>query len=627
MAQEEPATKRARTDSKKSVVELDGESLTTDVLWSLSTGNFEVKLSGEARAHAGAGRAVVDKISKSGEIVYGINTGFGLFANVTVSNDQLSELQENLIRSHSSGVGAPLTRNQSRMLLALRINVLAKGHSGISLEVLDQMIAAFNADCLPVIPSKGTVGASGDLAPLAHLALGLMGEGHLWDPSSPGCQGNAAEVLAKHGLRPIRLGAKEGLAMINGTQLIASLGSEAISRAERVAKTADVVCALTLEVLCGTVRAYHPLIHAVRPHNGQQAVARRVRTLLQPDAPSELFKSHGYVGKVQDAYSLRCVPQVHGVVNDTIQFVQNLMNTELNSATDNPMVFTREQADAAEPMGFNVTTPLLTPTPSKFPRKLSFYLEPAADEAGAKQEDASDVQSLQAAREEIAALRKSLAEQKPRNWSFFKKPSDIRYNGDGGMILSGGNFHGEYPAKAMDYLAIGVHELAAISERRIERLCNPSLSGLPAFLVKEGGLNSGFMIAHCTAAALVSENKVLTHPSSVDSISTSGAKEDHVSMGGFAARKALEVVEHVETVIAIELLAACQALEFHRPLKTTEPLEAVHALVRSKVAPWDKDRHMSPDIEAALKLVQSGAVLDVAEANLKTETQVNGSHK
>lgn len=251
----------------------------------------------------------------------------------------------------------------------------------------------------------------------------------------------------------------------------------------------------------------------------------------------------------------------------------------------------------------------------------------AAEDASPTQKptDASDVQSLDQARQEIAELRRSLAAEKAsaKNWTFFKKPSDIRYNGDGGMILSGGNFHGEYPAKALDYLAIAVHELAAISERRIERLCNPSLSGLPAFLVKEGGLNSGFMIAHCTAAALVSENKVLTHPSSVDSISTSAAKEDHVSMGGFAARKALEVVEHVETVIAIELLAACQALEFHRPHRTTEPLEAVHALIRTKVAPWNKDRHMSPDIQAALHLVQSGAVLETAAANLKV-SPVNG---
>mmetsp|Transcript_100272 Transcript_100272/g.189100 ORF Transcript_100272/g.189100 Transcript_100272/m.189100 type:complete len:651 (-) Transcript_100272:53-2005(-) len=645
MAQEQPAAKRARTDGGDGVVDLDGESLTTEMLYSLSKGKLQIKLTDEARAHAGAGRAVVDKISKSGEVVYGINTGFGLFANVTVSNDQLSELQENLIRSHSSGVGAPLSREQSRMLLALRINVLAKGHSGISLEVLDQMIAAFNADCLPVVPSKGTVGASGDLAPLSHLALGLMGEGELWDPKKPGSRAPASQVLQAAGLRPIRLGAKEGLAMINGTQLIASLGSEAISRAEQIARTADVVCALTLEVLCGTVRAYHPLIHHVRPHSGQQEVARRVRALLQPEAPSELFKSHGYVGKVQDAYSLRCVPQVHGVVNDTIRFVQNLMNVELNSATDNPMVFTREQVDAAEPMGFNLGSPVLTAEPSPVKRSPSsqgsFMLEPAATESlkkaaedlspekSLKPADASDVQSLDDARQEIAALRRSLAEKTPaKNWTFFKKPSDIRYNGDGGMILSGGNFHGEYPAKALDYLAIAVHELAAISERRIERLCNPSLSGLPAFLVKEGGLNSGFMIAHCTAAALVSENKVLTHPSSVDSISTSAAKEDHVSMGGFAARKALEVVEHVETVLAIELLAACQALEFHRPHRTTEPLEAVHALIRTKVAPWNKDRHMSPDIEAALQLVQSGAVLETAAAHLKatavSDITVNG---
>ncbi|XP_075284586.1 histidine ammonia-lyase isoform X1 [Opisthocomus hoazin] len=433
------------------------------------------------------------------------------------------ELQVNLVRSHSAGVGKPLSPERSRMLLALRINVLAKGYSGISLETLQQVIEAFNVSCLPYIPEKGTVGASGDLAPLSHLALGLIGEGKMWSPKSGWA--DAKYVLEAHGLRPITLKPKEGLALINGTQMITSLGCEAVERAGAIARQADIIAALTLEVLKGTTRAFDTDIHAVRPHRGQAEVAFRFRSLLDSDHhPSEIAESHRFCDRVQDAYTMRCCPQVHGVVNDTIAFVKDIMTTEINSATDNPMVF----AERAE-------------------------------------------------------------------------------------TISGGNFHGEYPAKALDYLAIGVHELAAISERRIERLCNPSLSELPAFLVTEGGLNSGFMIAHCTAAALVSENKALCHPSSVDSLSTSAATEDHVSMGGWAARKALRVIEHVEQVLAIELLAACQGIEFLRPLRTTTPLEKVYDLVRSVVRPWMKDRFMAPDIEAAHRLLVEQKVWEVAK--------------
>ena len=538
--------------------------------------------------------------------------------------------QVNLIRSHSAGTGAPLSAGRTRMLLALRINVLAKGHSGISLKNVEKMVLAFNANCMPVIPAKGTVGASGDLAPLSHLALGLIGEGEMWHPKT-GAIGQASSILKEFGLSPIVLEAKEGLAMINGTQLIASLGAEAVSRAQAVCKSADVACALTLEVLRGTVRAYHPLIHKVRPHVGQQVVAARIRELLQPDAPSALFNSHGYKGKVQDAYSLRCAPQVHGIAVDTVDFVSRLMSVELNSATDNPMVFTAQQVADEVPFGFD-----LKPMPEaaedeytkglhqKFTHQAPPPPPPSSSAKDTVKADASDVTDLESARLEISRLRAeqalaasaaSAASSKPaaEKFTLFKKHSDTHVLSTHGAIMSGGNFHGEYPAKALDYLAIGVHELAAISERRIERMCNPSLSGLPAFLVADGGFCSGFMIAHCTAAALVSENKVLCHPSSVDSISTSASKEDHVSMGGFAARKALDVVEHVETVIAIEILAACQALEFHRPLTTTEPLEAVYKLVRTKVKPWDFDRQMSPDIEAVLQLVREGAIWSAVE--------------
>jgi len=503
-----------KDESEKEYVALDGNSLSTDDLVRLGKGIYNIKLTDESIEQVNKSRALVDDILDKNKVVYGITTGFGKFARTTIDKDKLVELQENLIRSHAAGVGPGLTPERTKMLLALRINVLAKGYSGISLETLQMIIKAFNASCLPWVPEKGTVGASGDLAPLSHLALGMIGEGKMWSPKSGWAE--AKFVLESHNLTPIKLKPKEGLALINGTQLITSLGCEALERAENMARQADVVAALTVEVMKGTTRAFDSKVQEVRPHKGQIQVARRLRALLHSETyPSEVSESHRFCNRVQDAYTLRCCPQVHGIVNDTCTFVRSVLTTELNSATDNPMVF----ADSNE-------------------------------------------------------------------------------------IVSAGNFHGEYPAKALDYLTIGIHELASMSERRIERLVNPALSELPAFLTPEGGLNSGFMIAHCTAAALVSENKVLCHPSSVDSLTTSAGTEDHVSMGGWSARKALRVVEHVEQVIAIELLAACQALEFLRPLKTTAPLEEVHRLVREVAGPWVKDRYMSPDIEAVTKLLQ-----------------------
>uniref|UniRef100_A0A673J2U5 Histidine ammonia-lyase n=1 Tax=Sinocyclocheilus rhinocerous TaxID=307959 RepID=A0A673J2U5_9TELE len=471
-------------------ISLDGNSLTSTDLVNLGKGLYKIKLTPEAEQKVVQSRELLDTIVKENKVVYGITTGFGKFARTVIPVSKLKELQENLLRSHSSGLGSPLNPERTRMLLALRINVLAKGYSGVSLETLHRMIQAFNASCLSYVPEKGTVGASGDLAPLSHLALGLMGEGKMWSPKSGWA--DAKYVLEAHGLKPISLKPKEGLALINGTQMITSLGAEAVERAEAIARQADIIAALTLEVLKGTTKAFDS-------------------------------ESHRFCDRVQDAYTMRCCPQVHGVVNDTIEFVKKIINTEINSATDNPMVFAER-----------------------------------------------------------------------------------------GETISGGNFHGEYPAKALDYLAIGVHELASISERRIERLCNPALSELPAFLVNEGGLNSGFMIAHCTAAALVSENKVLCHPSSIDSLSTSAATEDHVSMGGWAARKALRVVEHVEQVLAIELLAACQGIEFLRPLRTTTPLEKVYDLVRATVKPWIKDRFMAPEIEAVHRLLVDQKVWNIA---------------
>eukprot|EP00040_Diaphanoeca_grandis_P000648 m.16109 g.16109 ORF g.16109 m.16109 type:complete len:560 (+) comp10882_c0_seq2:276-1955(+) len=546
----------------KSVVNavvLGAKALTVSTLRSLSAGTSKLTIDTEAWKKVAAGRAVVDNIVASGKVAYGINTGFGLFANVVVEPNQLVELQENLIRSHAIGTGAPLTVEQTRMLLALRMNTLARGHSGIRTETLERMVAAFNADCLSVIPGKGTVGASGDLAPLSHLALGLMGEGMMWDTAT-NTHRPSLEVLKSKGVEPIRLEAKEGLALINGTQMMTALGAEAIHRSQNVALTADISAALSVEVLKGTRRAFHSSIHSVRPHVGQSQVAKRLRTLLTPS--SDLFKSHMYHGKVQDAYSLRCVPQVHGIVHDTIQFVADTITTEMNSALDNPMIFTGSD------------------------------------------EDENEWERL----EETMELDDSVY-TRSNTITKFKQDSDIFYRGEGGFVISGGNFHGEYPAKVLDYLAIGVSELGNISERRIERLVNPYLSELPAFLVDAGGLNSGFMIAHCTAAALASENKVLCHPASVDTISTSGAKEDHVSMGGFAAHKSIQVVDNVETIIAIEILAACQGMEFFRPHKTTEPLERLYDLVRTHVKPLKKDRYMAEDLEAVKELIKTQAIV------------------
>ncbi|XP_063068176.1 histidine ammonia-lyase-like [Engraulis encrasicolus] len=503
-------------------IALDGESLTAADLVQLGKGLLKIKLTDEAEKKVHASRAVMEQIveESKGIFVYGVNTGIGKFAQTVISNDQLKKLQDNVVRSHCAGVGNPLTPERTRMLLALRINVLAKGYSGVSMETLNAIIDAFNASCLSWVPEQGTVGACGDLAPLAHLTQGLMGKGLMWSPQSAWAPAKA--VLLGHGLTPVVLKPKEGVGLINGTQMISSLGAEALERAQAIARQADIIATLTLEALKGTSKAFDKDIHAAKPHPGQREVALRMRSMLPPSGHLSEITGGGYL-RVQDAYTLRCCPQVHGIANDTIDFVRNILTIELNSATDNPLVFAER-----------------------------------------------------------------------------------------GETISGGNFHGEYPAKALDFLAIGVHELASISERRIERLCNPALSELPAFLTKDGGLNSGFMTAHCTAAALVSENKVLCHPSSVDSLSTSAATEDHVSMGGWAARKALRVVEHVEQVLAIELLAACQGLEFHRPLKTTAPLEQVHKLVRSVVRPWDKDRAMSPDIEAAHKLLREEKVWEVA---------------
>jgi len=575
------------------IIELDGYSLTPDQLVALSRGGMALSLAGDAWDSITASRAIIDDIVNKGQVAYGINTGFGLFADVVIEESLLDQLQLNLIRSHACGVGESLTKERTRMLLALRINVLARGHSGVRPITVDKMIRAFNSDCLSVVPCQGTVGASGDLAQLSHLCLGLIGEGLMWDGDR---HIPASQALQMRGLTPIVLGAKEGLALINGTQMITSLGAEAVVKTANILKCADIACALTLETLKGTVDAFHPRIHLARPHPGQNLVATRLRALLNPEHPSELFTSHKYSGKVQDAYTLRCTPQVHGIVEDTLSFVAGIITCEMNSSTDNPMVFLGQ--------------PSISPRGTGSPR--SRFASDTPDYVPSLHID--DITDLVSAKQEILRMRGLL--QSGTHKPGLMSPALLKTSQ--GFVISGGNFHGEYPAKALDFLAIAVIEISNISERRIERLVNPQLSGLPAFLVKNGGLNSGFMIAHCTAAALASENKTLSHPASADTISTSAAKEDHVSMGGFAARKCLHVIENVEVVVAIELLCSCQALEFHRPLRTSEALEAVHALVRAAgVGPYDEDRFMAPDIQTVVNLIRSGQVWKAVDPHLK----------
>ena len=500
------------------MVELDGSNLDLAAFARIVAGGVRCTLTAAARERMAAARAVVERVVESGEPTYGINTGFGDLATVKIDGDQVSELQRRLLLSHSAGVGAPLEPEAVRGMLVLRANTLAQGFSGIRAEVVDLVLALLERDLLPVVPRKGSVGASGDLAPLAHLSLALIGEGPV---SFEGETMPAAEALAKAGLEPVTLGAKEGLALINGTQAMTALTALSALELRRLVKSADLIGALSTEALRGADTAFEARLSALRPHAGQRMSAANLWSLLQG---SEIRESHRDNDlRVQDPYSVRCMPQVHGAVRDALGDAESRLVVEMNSVTDNPLVFA-----------------------------------------------------------------------------------------DAGDVISGGNFHGEPIAMAADFLAIAAAELGAISERRVEKLTNAAHSGLPPFLVERAGLDSGFMMAQVTAAALASENKGLAHPASVDSMPTSADQEDHVSMGMGAALKLRRSVRNTRRILAIELLGAAQGIDLLRPLRSSAPLEALHERVRGVVSRWDEDRLMAPDLAAAECLL-GGAIDDLLE--------------
>ena len=498
-------------------IQLGEPNLPLTTLVALSRLGSRIALSKSSRARVQASRQVVERAVLAGATMYGINTGFGKLAGVRIPDAQLAQLQKNLLLSHATGVGTPLRIEQSRLAFALRIHNLALGYSGVRPQLLAQAMALFNADLVPVIPSQGSVGASGDLAPLSHMALPLIGHGevHAGDRVISG-----AKALQQIGREPLVLREKEGLALINGTQIMTAIGCLAVHEALLVSKCADLACAMTVEGLRGSEKPFQARLHAVRAHPGQWATADNLRRLL---AGSKIMPSHADCAKVQDAYSLRCAPQVHGAAKDGIRYALEVLVTEANSVTDNPLVF------------------------------------------------------------------------------------------PDGAVVSGGNFHGQPVSQAMDFLAIAVSTLANISERRIEQMVNPDISGLPPFLAKNPGLESGFMIAHVVAASLASENKTLAHPSSVDTIPTSANREDHVSMGVTAARHADQVVSNTSKVLGIELLCAAQALDLGGTLKPGAGVAAAYRVLRRKVAELDGDRFMAPDLVAAERLVRDGSLVAAAE--------------
>jgi histidine ammonia-lyase len=497
-----------------------GEHLSLEDVLAVARGE-QVQLAPGATGRMQAARDVVDRKLARGETIYGVTTGFGSLANVHLKPDEARTLQHSLLRSHAVGVGQPLDEWEVRTMLLLRAHVLALGHSGVRPLVVERLLRFLNESALPIVPEQGSLGASGDLAPLAHLALPLIGEGEV---SYRGERMPGADALKRLGVESLELEAKEGLALINGTQAMLAVGLLTAGRGVALAKAADVVAAMTIEAVFGTDRAFDERLQRLRPHPGQNTSAANLRRLL---AGSEILASHrDSEHLVQDAYSLRCAPQVHGAFRDVLGFARGVLETEIGSVTDNPIVL----------------------------------------------------------------------------------PDD-------GEILAGGNFHGQPVAVALDALAAATVGLASISERRLYRMLDPGTNnGLPAFLVPRSGLNTGFMIVQYTAASLVSESKSLAHPASVDSIPSSAGQEDHVSMGMTAARHAREIMTNAETVVALEALAAAQGVELRAPLSPSPATAAALAAVREVVPFLPADRPLKPDVDAAVELVQSGAIMEAVES-------------
>ena len=516
---------------------INGNDLTLEAVRDVAVEGRPVLLAPDARERVDRARAVVEEIVKDNRVSYAITTGVGKLSDVGIASEQIRELQINLVRSHAVGVGEPLPVAETRAMMLLRANSLSKGFSGVRAVVIDTICDLLNRNVVPFVPSQGSVGASGDLAPLAHLALSLIGEGECLNQSLTRIP--TAEALKRAEIKPLVLEAKEAVSLINGTQAMLAIGTLGLLAAEILADSADVIGSMTLDALRGTDVAFDERIHRARPHAGQIASAANLRKMLEG---SEIRESHRECGRVQDAYSLRCMPQVHGAVRDTLAYCRSIFEIEANSAVDNPLVFL------------------------------------AADHVG------------------------TAAHGRPAEHNSTNREAEV---------LSGGNFHGEPLAFALDFLAIALSALAGISERRIERLVNPALNeGLPPFLAPGAGLNSGFMMPQVTAAALVSENKVFAHPASVDSITTSGNKEDYVSMGMTAAIKLKRVVENTRNVLAIEAIAAAQALDFIAPLKTGKRGLRAHQAIRTVCSAMDKDRVMYQDFARVAQLIAEGKVAE-----------------
>lgn len=501
-------------------VVIDGNSLTLEEIISVARNNYIVELSEEARERVIKSRNIVDKIVENNEVIYGITTGFGKFSDVTISGEDCKSLQKNLIISHACGFGNPLAKDEVRTAMLLRANALSKGYSGIRLSTLSTLIEMLNKGVHPIIPEKGSLGASGDLAPLSHMVLPMLGEG---SAEYKGEILTGAEAMGRAGVETVELVAKEGLALINGTQIMTAVGALALYDGINLVKSSDITAALTIEALRGVRDAFDPRTHRIRPHVGQIKTAENILRLIDE---STFVTSQGEI-RVQDAYTLRCIPQIHGASKDALNYVKEKVEIEINSVTDNPIV--TEEGD----------------------------------------------------------------------------------------VISGGNFHGQPMALSFDFLGIAMAELANVSERRLERLINYQLNDLPAFLVKHGGLNSGFMITQYAAAALVSENKVLAHPASVDSIPSSANQEDHVSMGTIAARKARDIIRNCERVVATELLAACQAIDFRSDLTLGKGTKPAYSLVRNHIDFMVNDVVMYKELDKALEVLVSGELVNSVEKTVK----------